>query len=498
MFIDFSRESYIPFQMLQGKTLIKDIFLIYGPFGYIINFLLYKITVNINLLIILSHLISYLIIILFYFILRQFKSEKISLLFTIFFIIASIFSYSTFNYIVPYSYSTLWAIFGIYLILYSILYNKKSLIFLSLGLILCSKIEYFIPCVIISFGYLIYKKESFKRNILYILVFPLITVTYFIFHKITLADFLNNFYYIKQMLKTDALEYLYKGMGVYYLEDYFKYNLVKLLKISILSAISYIIYKFKPVFSIIILLVGLFYLNTNESFNLILFVNLILAIYLIKKHQINEKEIILLIFSIILSSKAMFAINSLTYSNFGYCLMLAILFIMLEKIINKKWLISFFICFFAINILGNCVFMLLTPKRLFKTNVGKIAIDEEKYREFLLVNEYIEKNIKNNESLIVLPEGQIFNLTHKLYHPFFNSTFTPLDFETFKDDYFIQKLKENKTDYIIFYPRNTFDYGKINICYDYAVDFCKYIIDNYDKEELGYNTENVRIYKRKK
>ena len=185
MFIDFSRESYIPFQMLQGKTLIKDIFLIYGPFGYIINFLLYKITININLLIILSHLISYLIIILFYFILRQFKSEKISLLFTIFFIInispsviffellsiffiiTSIFSYSTFNYIIPYSYSTLWAIFGIYLILFSILYNKKSLIFLSLWLILCSKIEYFIPCAIISFGYLIYKKESFKRNILY-------------------------------------------------------------------------------------------------------------------------------------------------------------------------------------------------------------------------------------------------------------------------------------------------------------------------------------------
>ena len=78
---------------------------------------------------------------------------------------------------------------------------------------------------------MIYKKESFKKNILYILVFPLITITYFIFHKITLADFLNNFYYIKQMFKTDALEYLYKGMGVYYLEDYFKYNLVKLLKI---------------------------------------------------------------------------------------------------------------------------------------------------------------------------------------------------------------------------------------------------------------------------
>ena len=45
MFIDFSRESYIPFQMLQGKTLIKDIFLIYGTWGYIVNSIIYKINI---------------------------------------------------------------------------------------------------------------------------------------------------------------------------------------------------------------------------------------------------------------------------------------------------------------------------------------------------------------------------------------------------------------------------------------------------------------------
>ena len=50
MLIDFSREVYIPFQMLNGQKLTKDIFLIYGPFGYILNFILYSIKPNINFL----------------------------------------------------------------------------------------------------------------------------------------------------------------------------------------------------------------------------------------------------------------------------------------------------------------------------------------------------------------------------------------------------------------------------------------------------------------
>ena len=64
IFIDFSREVYIPYAMQNNKLLIKDVFLIYGAFGYIVNFLISKISTNINLLLFEAHIISYIIFIL--------------------------------------------------------------------------------------------------------------------------------------------------------------------------------------------------------------------------------------------------------------------------------------------------------------------------------------------------------------------------------------------------------------------------------------------------
>lgn len=39
--VDVSREAYIPWQMLKGKVLYKDIFNVYGPLGYQINAIAY-------------------------------------------------------------------------------------------------------------------------------------------------------------------------------------------------------------------------------------------------------------------------------------------------------------------------------------------------------------------------------------------------------------------------------------------------------------------------
>ena len=39
--VDVGREAYIPWQMLQGKLLYKDIYNVYGPLGYQINTVAY-------------------------------------------------------------------------------------------------------------------------------------------------------------------------------------------------------------------------------------------------------------------------------------------------------------------------------------------------------------------------------------------------------------------------------------------------------------------------
>ena len=126
--------------------------------------------------------------------------------------------------------------------------------------------------------------------------------------------------------------------------------------------------------------------------------------------------------------------------------------------------------------MGNLGYFLTNKKEKFKTVIGNLYINKNEIKLFKSTNKFIKKNIKQNETFIVLPEGQIFNLIHKKPYNYYNSTFTPLDFETFKEENIIKNLQKNKTDYIIFYPRNTQDYGKNTICYDYAVDFCKYIM----------------------
>ena len=497
--IDFSRESYIPYQLKENKTLIKDIFLIYGAFGYIINSILYSIKINLNLLIIEAHIISYLICILFYFILNKFFAKKLSCVLTIIFLLTSIFSNSTFSFVLPYSYSTLWGVFGAYLALFSLLYSKNKLLFLSLGLIFVSKIEYFIPIFLISIFYLIYRKEKLTKDWLFILIFPSFCLIYFLINKIEFIDIQKNFFYIKEMLKSNSLSYLYKGLGCYFNFDYFKYNLLLTIKTFFIFLISFILYKFKkPICSYIALIILLCFINTNFAFNLAGFLAIILTILNIRKKTITKEEILLFAFSITLCSKSIFATNSLNYANFGYCLIIYYIYLQIQKNIDKKWLINSLILFFILNFMGNLGYFLTNKKEKFKTVIGNLYINKNEIKLFKSTNKFIEKNIKQNETFIVLPEGQIFNLIHKKPYNYYNSTFTPLDFETFKEENMIKNLQKNKTDYIIFYPRNTQDYGKNTICYDYAVDFCKYIIDNYRQVANIKDGNNVLIFKIKK
>ena len=127
--------------------------------------------------------------------------------------------------------------------------------------------------------------------------------------------------------------------------------------------------------------------------------------------------------------------------------------------------------------------------------MGTIYLSQNDKKLYEKINQYIEKNIKKDETFIVVPEGQMFNLIHKKPWNFYNSTFTPLDFETFKEENLIKKLKDNKTDYIIFYPRNTKDYGANTICYNYGVDFCTYIMDNYTRTAIFEEGYKALIFK---
>lgn len=497
--IDFSRESYIPYQLNNNEKLIQDIFLIYGPFGYILNSLLYKISTNLNVLFIEAHIISYFILILFYYITKKFCKEKISLLFSTALIAISIFSNATFSFTTPYSFSTLWGYFGVYICLFALLYNKKNLLFLSLGLILSNKIELFVPIFIVSIIYLIYEKENFIKNSFLMFIFPILSYGALLVNNFDLSSISQNINYILEMTKTSSIKNLYQGIGSFFEVHYFKYNLILTLKMAIIGAISYLLFaKNKKTLSCITLILGFSFLYLEFALNLSGFILIGLTIYLLIKKRVASSEILLVLFSLILCSKSFFAINSLSYSNFGFILLLFALFITVKKLLDEKWLTNLFLIFFSLLFCTKMIFYYYEYKKLVKTPIGNFYLYKQKAELLDKTNEFIKNNIKDDESFIVVPEGQILNLIHKKPHNFYNSTFTPLDFETFGEKMIIDKLKENKTDYIISLQRDTRDYGAKIMCYDYAVDFCKYVIDNYTKVETFENKEEVAIFKIKK
>lgn len=169
---------------------------------------------------------------------------------------------------------------------------------------------------------------------------------------------------------------------------------------------------------------------------------------------------------------------------------------MLKKILDKKWLDIFFIIFTILITILNTRYNTIHTKFKVKTDIGNLYLNKQDSVLFNKTNNYIKENIKNDEDFIVVPEGQIFNLINKKPWKFYNSTFTPLDFETFGEENLIKKLDNNKTDYIIFYPRNTKEYGFQTICYDYGVNFCTYIMDNYKREAIIEEGYKVLIFKK--
>ena len=495
MLIDFSRESYIPFKMLKGGVLFKDIFVIYGIFGYIINSLIYKISENFNLLIALSCGISLAITYLYYFILKKFINEKhIIYILLLGFISLSIFSNSTFSFVLPYSYSTLWAVLGLYCLLTSILYKKKIYAFLSLGLILANRIEFFIPALIVSIAYYLFKKEKILKYIPLIFVFSSVNLIYIIKNNIALEDIKNNLSFIKNMTESPALAYLYKSLGGFFEPKNFLICFIVILFFSI--TVFFFKYKRLNILKYLIYTAGLIIISPFEALNLVLIP--ILIMYFIKRKSLDSDHYVVLLTGIILSLKSLFKTGTLSYSNFGFFILLLCLYFVLEKTLNNKKVIFNIFCIYIIccNIF-NLSYFFSNPKFKINTTRGTLYLKDYEKELFYQLKDYVNTEMKNKD-FITVPEGEIFNFIFNGTHKFYNSTFTPLDFDAFKEENLIKELQSKKPEYIIFFPRNTKDYGKPAICYNYAIDFCTYIMDNYQRKKILNSRYKALIFERLK
>lgn len=147
--VDVGREAYIPWQMLKGQLLYKDIFNVYGPLGYQINAIAYAILgVKLNTLYIMGVLNSLLILISTFFIAHLFIKKKYAIIVSALTLFVCVFTVKHFNFIYPYSYSAVYALTGfLFSLLAMLLYMQKDkklylyLSFLFAGFSFANKIE---------------------------------------------------------------------------------------------------------------------------------------------------------------------------------------------------------------------------------------------------------------------------------------------------------------------------------------------------------------------
>ncbi|MBF0362429.1 MAG: hypothetical protein HQK49_15535 [Oligoflexia bacterium] len=108
----------------------------------------------------------------------------------------------------------------------------------------------------------------------------------------------------------------------------------------------------------------------------------------------------------------------------------------------------------------------------------KVQRDELNYRMAKTI-EYIGKNIPEDKSVVVFPEGLLLNFYTKRINPTGYGVFNPVGIDIFGEENIIGKFKKLKIDYFIFLQRDASDHGYRAFGTDYAKRLYAWILENY-------------------
>lgn len=531
LLIDSGREAYIPQQMLLGKVVYKDIFNIFGPLSYQINAVLYKIFgVNLSVLFIIGTINAGLIVFLVYFLSRFFTSKAVSFAVAVFCIVTCVFSHDIGNYILPYTYAIVYAIsagfLSILFLLLSLKYKESGFIPVSwffLGVSLTSKYEFVFYSVFLFFFTVFVLKPGKKYLFLSFISFlfvPFLSFINLFLQGLTLQDLQHNLSLVLKYSQSHSLNHFYSSyVGLYPKLDSVLFYLNYFAKAALVFIGVFIpLYIFieKRLFSMLLFPVitafVMFYINYNLNiiycwiaifafitFMILLFNQLKSRLKLNLKEYFGTKDGLFLLFvfvSLLITFKTNAYVNFAIYGAYTFPLLFIILSIMLVeyipnrvKWINKKnWHIGFvisilFLMCFYLYILGISV----STKSSIATSKGIINDKKIIVEPFLQAIGYIDKNLKPEDSIWVLPEGVMVNFLTN--HPTVDINYinvTPPYLETFGEDNIISKIKKNPPDYIIINNRELKEYGYESFCQGTGLKICSYVKSDYKFEKLFY------------
>ncbi len=553
--IDCGREAYMAFAMADlGKVLYKDIICIYGPLPYYINAFIVKIFgANLGTMYGIGIFLSYIFLYGIYNIAKRFFDAGFAFIYTLIVLFICVLNPSISNYIFPYSYAIVYAlVFAVFHLIFLFKFIDKiknnntfafrNLIFSAFFVSLCllSKFD-FIPCIlpflIIIFKYRKNFNLKYSGFTLFSFFLPfLLTFFILIFQHASLQNLIFNLKMISNMAHSPSLNYFYTVCTGYFFE--FKKTFMFVPKFLFLSLIiigtgflGYFISKIKNtklkvfvnLFLIIIASVILFkfelvrYIFVYLPLIVLVFFILKSFIFFIKKIKnpkliASKKDTIVysfILFSLLFSLKTLFGLFHELYGVF-YLPFILLSFLIIASFLFKNSKIPFREFFKATGILIIFLFLIQNFLIFFtlkntpiKTKAGTIYTEKKYADAFNYAFNFFNKNLKEGDTVLPLPEGLLFNFILKSDYKFFNTSFTPLDFDAYGENYLIQELLEYKPRYIIMLLRSYEDYGKEFLCKDFGQKFCEVVNENYsavyDKNvsapPLG---QIIRIFERKK
>ena len=511
--IDFGREVYYPEQMLQGKVLYKDLFNIYGPLSYQINALLYKIFgIKLSTLYFAGSVCSVGIVSGIYLIAKKFLSEFLSFTIGFFTISVGVATTSIFNFHFPYSWAMVYGLFAFLVSLYFLiklisLHNSSAsadginlcISAFFAGISITCKYDFLLYSLVVLF--FIIKNKNLKALLCFLSV-PFISYGTLFLQGLSFSDLLNALDISKNIAGTNTLKYFYINSGIYFSPKVIPHDIFSflLLLIPFSGAIfSYQSFERKNIFikilsvilfiSSFIFLFVLLKIKSEYLFDFVLPFILIFSLAIFKK--LNSKLCILTVSTIFACAKVFWAVLINGYGTYYISVALITALALLFSVLHKKYekitgfIILFIGIFFVFNNFSNINMQKIETKR------GKIFTRLTQSESTKDLIGYINKNTQPNDKILIFPEGMMINfLTNRKSDDFYNSLI-PLYTETFGEDKIIEYFSKEKPEYIILSNLNMKDYYFKYICQDYALDFCQFIIENYNKAEFIDNNSEI-------
>lgn len=507
--VDCGREVYIPYAMaFKGKVLFKDIVCIYGPLPYYLNaFLVRLFGSTLDVMSFIGVFLTCAFFFFFYLISKRFFGALSAFFLSLLILFSCVFSTHIFNYILPYSYAVLYAlVFSLASVFFALKFidarSPLSLyltaFFISFAII--SKYD-FLPCFLILPAVIYFYRKSISKKTFVCCVFcffiPFLALALILLTQgVNLSDLIFNFKMISNMANAPSLEIFYRlHTGFYFVPEKLPYmiksSILSFVGLSTVFTIGFFLAKIKNKFLKYVIFLALSMFLSKPSFFTFAYFPIFIFLFFVfevvslclKKRLFalsddENAKLLFIFFTVLMSLKTLFDLQLDVYGTFYFpCIAISFYLIFLKFFKNR--IVQYFCGINLVNFLLAVMFMVqamsvfLTHKSsVVKTPAGNISTFSTFAVPLNSTIKYLQENLKDGDDLVVLPEGLFLNFALRNDYKFFNTSFIPLDFDAYGEEYLTKKILENLPRYLILTNRSTLEYGADYICKDYGQKFC--------------------------